>query len=235
MSVLAPHPHRKKGVVLGVAGAIVLGAGALGAYAAAEGLTGSSAGEVRQLVAESRPGQFARKYGLNPADAVAVFKLRNGQIASVVAGSSAKCLIQTNANHTSETCDTTAAIAEGQAISVQDECGTAGGNLMEITGLAPPGIVSARLRWSDGSAKDATVTNGAFSSPQPIQPRALPTRLASNGSTAELRLEKVHSRFTATSSVCRWDRSERRPAIARGAATAPRTAGARSPAPDRPV
>lgn len=140
----------------------VLAATGVGAYAAAENASVSDSSAVRKLLAERRPGQFARSYGLNPADALLVFTLRDGLSVFVVGNTTAKCLIRSDSSQSGETCDTVPAIDQGQAISVLDECGSSGSNRMEITGLAPEGVTSARLIWSDGIHEDTWVTHGAF-------------------------------------------------------------------------
>lgn len=154
------RPNRRRAILFGVAASGALAASALAAYAAADSASVSQSSPIQQL--GGGPGQFARSYGLDAADAVAVFTLRDGQSVSVVASASAKCLIRGSGDESAETCDSTASIDEGQAISVLDECGTTGRNLMEITGLAPDDVATARLTWSDGNSEDTSVTHGAF-------------------------------------------------------------------------
>ena len=107
------------------------------------------------------PGRFAKAYGLNVAQATPAFTLRNGATVDVAESASAKCML-TRRDGVAETCDTRVAIDSGQAISVTDECGTAGKNIMEITGLAPDGVAGVRLHASDASSQITSVTHGAF-------------------------------------------------------------------------
>ena len=108
------------------------------------------------------PGRFARAYGLNVTEATPAFTLANGATVSVVESATAKCMLTRHDGGLGETCDTRVAIEDGQAMSVTDECGTTGGDLMEITGLAPGGVATVRLEVSDGSRQTAVVTRGAF-------------------------------------------------------------------------
>jgi hypothetical protein len=100
--------------------------------------------------------------GLNPADAKYVFTLADGASVAIVGNDLSKCLIRTIGTRTADMCASTAAIAEGQGVSVGDECGTSGRNVMEIVGLALSGAVSARLRSSDGTSQTTSVIDGAF-------------------------------------------------------------------------
>jgi hypothetical protein len=155
---------RRSGLTVGALIVLALAAAAVGAYAVASADSGVQPGPIESLRAgPGGPGVFARASGLNPADATPVFALRDGREVSVVANASAKCLISKVGAHTAgETCDTLAAIAEGRAISVSDECTAGGQQLMEVTGLAPEGVASVRLLSSDGSYQTATVVDGAF-------------------------------------------------------------------------
>jgi hypothetical protein len=155
---------RRSGLTLGALIVIALAAIAVGAYAAASADSGTQPSTIESLRAgPAGPGAFARASSLDPAAASPVFALRNGEIVSVVASAAAKCLIsKAGARTAGETCDTLAAIDEGKAISVTDECGASGHQLMEVTGLAPEGVMSVRLASSDGSYQTATVVNGSF-------------------------------------------------------------------------
>ncbi len=149
-------------LIVAAAAVMVLAASGVGYAAASDGST-EGAGPIQQWAeAGPGPGTFARANGLNPSSGTPVFSLSNGQNVSVVVGSAAKCLMRSVDGHVSETCGTIAAIDEGQAISVLDECGTDGGNRMEITGLAPDGTASVRLDASDGTDRTTHVVNGAF-------------------------------------------------------------------------
>lgn len=144
--------------------AVALLVGGLGVYAAASSGSEPEATPVEQLAAEpTGPGRLARAYDLNPAEATTSFSLRNGEKVGVLRGPAAKCLISTGEGRTAgETCDTLAAINDGQAISVTDECGVSSGKLMEIIGLVPEGVSTVRLNSSDGSYRSTDVLNGAF-------------------------------------------------------------------------
>jgi hypothetical protein len=81
---------------------------------------------------------------------------------AIVGDDLSKCLIRTIGARTGDMCASTSGIAEGHGISVGDECGSSGKNLMEITGLAPEGAMSARLRSSNGTSQRTPVIDGAF-------------------------------------------------------------------------
>ncbi len=154
---------RRKELIIIATVTTALAVSGVGAYAAESDGSAPDASPIQEWAAAGAgPGVFARANGLNPADATPVFELRNGQSVSIVAGTTAKCLLRSADGHVSETCGTLAAIDEGRAISVLDECGTGGGNRMEITGLAPDGIEIVRLNISDGTSEAANVVNGAF-------------------------------------------------------------------------
>jgi hypothetical protein len=155
---------RRKGLTLAAAVSTALAASGLGAYAAASGGSGRQPKLVEELGPETTgPGRFAKAYDLNANAATPVFALRNGQTVSVVGNATAECLLSSGDGRASgETCDTQAAVDQGQAISVTDECGASSGKLMEITGLAPAGVSSVQLESSDGAYQTATVVRGAF-------------------------------------------------------------------------
>jgi hypothetical protein len=143
--------------------ALAAAAGGLGLYSAISAAGERTPTPVEQLRAQPPgPGRFAKAYGLNTAEATAVFTLRNGASVAVVEDKTAKCMLTRHDGGLGETCDTRTAIDDGQAISVTDECGAAGGDLMEITGLAPDDIATVRLDASDGSSKTAVTTHSAF-------------------------------------------------------------------------
>lgn len=161
---LMKHLERCSGLKIGALVGLALVAAAVGAYAVAGADSGMPPSPLESLRAgPSGPGVFARASDLNPAAGTPVFGLRDGKEVSVVANASAKCLIsKAGARAAGETCDTLAAIDEGKAISVSDECAASGHQLMEVTGLAPEGVTSVRLVSSDGSYQTTTVVNGAF-------------------------------------------------------------------------
>jgi hypothetical protein len=147
-----------------VAGAVTtaLAVSGAGAYAAANSGTGAGPGERAATVAPG-PERQLRATGLNASEAQSLFSLANGERVGLVSNAATKCLVRSlGGRFAGETCATTAEIAEGQATSVGDECGSTGKNLMEITGLAPEGVVSVRLISSDGTARSTSVVSGAF-------------------------------------------------------------------------
>lgn len=158
------HLERRSGLTIGALIVLALAAAAVGVYAVASADSGTGASPIESLRAgPDGPGVFARASDLSPAAATPVFALRNGREVSVVANASAKCLIsKAGARTAGETCDTLAAIDEGKAISVTDECVASSQQLMEVTGLAPEGVTSVRLVSSDGTYQTATVVDGAF-------------------------------------------------------------------------
>ena len=106
----------------------------------------------------SRPARIADNQTSPP---ITVFA-GSSHDARVSGDASERCLVRGNGPRTTETCGTSADIDEGQTIGVSDECGSSGSNRMTITGLAPEGTHTVRLRFSDGSSKDTTVEAGAF-------------------------------------------------------------------------
>lgn len=155
--------NKAKGRIAVSLATLVAAGGGLGLCSAISAGEDRSPAPVEQLRTQPPgPGRFARAYGLNIAEATPAFTLANGATVSVVESANAKCMLTRHDGGLGETCDTRVAIDDGQAISVTDECGTTGGNLMEITGLAPDGVATVRLDVSDGSSQTAVVTHGAF-------------------------------------------------------------------------
>jgi hypothetical protein len=154
--------HRRKGLMVAVLLASLTAAGGVGAYAATGGL--SEAGPGAQLATvPPGPERLLRANGLNASDAIPVFSLENGDSVGLLTGASTKCLVRSFGGRVAgESCATAAGIVEGQAISVSDECGTSGKDLMEITGLAPQGTTQVRLESSDGTSHTVAVVSGAF-------------------------------------------------------------------------
>jgi hypothetical protein len=151
--------RQPRSLIAVTAAVVVSGVG----YAVADSGSGSNASPLAQLeTGTPGPDHFASADGLNPADAKYVFTLANGVPVGIVENNLAKCLIRTVGGRTGDMCASTVAIAEGHGISVGDECGSSGRNLMEIIGLAPEGAASARLRSSDGTSQTTSVIDGAF-------------------------------------------------------------------------
>jgi hypothetical protein len=154
---------RRRGLIVASVVMVVVAAASMGAYAAASGGSGAGVAQLQQLrTGTTGLGRFARADGLTSSDATPVFTLSNGDSVGVVESAVAKCLIRSLNGYSGETCATTAEIAEGKGISVGDECGSTGKNLMEITGLAPDGAVSVRLKISNGAVQTTAVVDGAF-------------------------------------------------------------------------
>jgi hypothetical protein len=155
--------RRAKSLIAASAIAVTVAVGGVAAYAAADGGSGPNATPLAQLsTGAPGPDHFASADGLDPADAKYVFTLANGASVAIMGNDLSECLIRTIGARTGDMCASTAGIAEGHGISVGDECGSSGNNLMEILGLAPEGAVSARLRSSDGTSQTTPVIDGAF-------------------------------------------------------------------------
>ena len=179
---------RARRLFVGTAATLGLCGVALGAYAAADSRPASPLGAKVQVAGAESSARSAEAFGLNPADAIPVFQLRNGEDVAAVGSSDAACLIRTKGGQSTETCDSRVAINEGRAVSVLDECGTSGRNLMEITGLAPDGVSAARLAWTDGTVQAAAIVHGAFrfEASNPAPGAAYPTGIGwinTNGSS----------------------------------------------------
>lgn len=170
----SPTRYRRLGAV--VAAVALLGAGGVTAYTAAgdEGL--SPDGSAQQLDAgPSGPHRFTEAEGLNAAEAQPVFTLANGETVSIVGNSQVECLIRSMESRSAdEPCVPRSEVIDGRGITVGDECGTSGRQLMEIVGLAPEGATSVRLENNDGSSTEAPVVDGAFkfdaTNPAPGEP-----------------------------------------------------------------
>lgn len=102
--------------------------------------------------------------GLDPRAAEPVFVLQTGQRLGVVSGNGVKCIVGMSGTMTmADHCYTPEQVEAVTDIAVYNDCGTTGSNVMEITGFAPTGANSVRLKFSDGSAQDAKVApEGAF-------------------------------------------------------------------------
>ncbi len=147
-----------------VAGALTtaLAVSGAGAYAAASSGTDAGPGEQAATVAPG-PERQLRANGLNASEAQPLFSLANGDRVGLVSNAVTKCLVRSlGSRFAGEMCATTAEVAEGHGISITDECATTGDDLMEITGLAPEGVVGVRLIHSDGTSQSTSVASGAF-------------------------------------------------------------------------
>ncbi|MCW3017736.1 MAG: hypothetical protein JWN10_44 [Solirubrobacterales bacterium] len=147
-----------------VAGALTtaLAVSGAGAYAAASSGTDAGPGEQAASVPPG-PERQLRASGLKASEAQPLFSLANGERVGLVSNAATKCLVRSlGSRFAGETCATTAEIAEGHASLVGDECGSTGKNLMEITGLAPEGVLSVRLISSDGTFRTTAIVSGAF-------------------------------------------------------------------------
>jgi hypothetical protein len=152
---------RKRLLVAGAVATALAVTGA-GAYAAANSGSVRSPGEQAARVAPG-PERQLRASGLNASEAQPLFTLANGESVGFVSNAATKCLVRSRGSRfAGETCAGSAEIAEGRATSVGDECGPAGRNLMEITGLAPEGVLGVRLISSDGASRTTPVLSGAF-------------------------------------------------------------------------
>jgi hypothetical protein len=157
--------RRQKGVVVGGLIAVAVGLGGVGAYAAT-GHNGDaqsvSPGEQIAGV-PTGPWRMVRANGLNAQDATHVFSLRNGESVGIVGDATAKCLVRTlGSRQAGEGCSLVSGLAQGNGITVSDECGSGEKGFMEILGLAPTSAASVRLLSSDGTSQLTSVVNGAF-------------------------------------------------------------------------
>jgi len=176
----------RKNLLLAGALATALAVSGAGAYAAASSGTGAGPGEQAATVPPG-PERQLRANGLNASEAKPLFTLANGERVGLVSNAATKCLVRSLAGRfAGETCATTAEIAEGHATTVGDECASTGRNLMEITGLAPEGVLSVRLISSDGTSRSTPVVSGAFKfdGSNPVADGPYPTGLEWVGSDA---------------------------------------------------
>jgi hypothetical protein len=154
---------------------------AVGAYVAngAVSVPEPSPAAVFKASPSAGPGRLAKAYGLDPDDERYVFTLGNAEGVAILAGANAACLMRSEDAGSGETCETVAAIDRGQAVWVEDECGAAGDDRMEIIGIAPAGASSATLNYSAGPSQSADVVSGAFKfeGTNPAQGAAYPTTI----------------------------------------------------------
>jgi hypothetical protein len=167
---------RRGRITLGIAVTALAVIGASGAYAAVSSLAGAQAPSGAQIAATpAGPGRLARAYGLDPNIARVVSTLHDGDTVAVLDGPSARCLIRERAGQTSnEACAPLSELTSARAVTVTDECGSAGSPIMEITGLAPEGATAVRLIDNDGSGRTTAVEDGTFkfdgTNPGPNEP-----------------------------------------------------------------
>jgi hypothetical protein len=156
--------YRRKGLTVAGILAVVAASGGVAAYATTGGGSETGAGPGQQLATvPPGPERLLRANGLNASNAVPVFSLKNGDSVGLLSGANTRCLVRTlDGRVAGESCASGAGVAEGRGISVSDECGTSGRNLMEITGLAPEGTAQVRLNISDGTSQTVPVVSGAF-------------------------------------------------------------------------
>jgi len=138
---------------------VVAAAAAISAYALAAENSGGSAEAIQT---HPGPEAFLQAHGVSASEATPAFTLRNGQTVSTIDNGHTRCLLHGIEKLVTGNCFSEAEIAEGEGVTVLDECGTTGKNLMEITGLAPDGAAGVRLLHSDGTIASAPLTDGAF-------------------------------------------------------------------------
>jgi len=119
-------------------------------------------GPVAQLEAHPGGEAFLQGAGVNASDATPAFSLQNGETVSVASSGANRCVVHTLGGKATGRCYPIAAVAQGEDITVFDECGSSGKHLMEISGLAPAGTVTVRLVESDGTSQTTSVAAGAF-------------------------------------------------------------------------
>jgi hypothetical protein len=156
--------HRRKRLMVAGVLTVAAASGGVAAYATTGGASETGAGPGQQLATvPPGPERLLRANGLNASNAVPVFSLENGDSVGLLTATNTKCLVRSlDGRVAGESCSSDAGITEGRGISVSDECGTNGKNLMEITGLAPEGTAQVRLKISDGNSQTVPVVSGAF-------------------------------------------------------------------------
>lgn len=135
---------------------------AIGAGAAAIALADTPGSPVEQLQSHPGPEAFLAPYGVSASERQAVFTLDNGQTVSVIDKESTRCLLHGKESQVVGRCFSAQAVNAGEAVTVSDECGSSGSNLMEITGLAPEGATNVKLSISNGTSQETSVVDGAF-------------------------------------------------------------------------
>lgn len=146
----------KRSVVSLVAVCSILLLGA-GTYALASGSAASRAS------AATTPSQRRAAAALTAPATTTVFTLADGEQFGVIEIAGQQCLIgRKDGNVVSATCADAAGIAEGNGITVNDECGSSGRNAMTVSGLAPEGATAVRLDMSDGTFRTAPAVHGGF-------------------------------------------------------------------------
>jgi hypothetical protein len=152
----------KRSVRVFLLGAVVASVGTSGAVIAGAANTGPSP---QAVLATAEPGAWheATAFGVQPEAARALFTLRNGAQVAVARGTRGRCLLRTVAGQPAgESCATDVGVSSGEGISVTDECGSGGNQIMEITGLAPEGATEVGLAWSTGATTGTSIVDGAF-------------------------------------------------------------------------
>jgi hypothetical protein len=171
--------NRRNGMIAAGATAIAVCAATAGGYAAiSSGDSQPEGNGARVATVTPGPGRLLRAYGFDAQSAVPVFTLANGQNVGLLDSAEAKCLLRTlHERIAGETCGTDNGIPAGEAITVNDECGSARNDLMEIVGIAPKDASAVRLLTSDGSSKTAPTQDGAFKfdGTNPVAGRPYPT------------------------------------------------------------
>jgi len=181
---------RNSRIVLALTSSCILAAG--GVYAATGGASDGQPGvPARLAVLAPGPGHLLRAEGASITKAKQVFTLADGDELSVASGPSGRCLLRRRKGKPAgEACASEDGIEAGHGISVADECGYSGQNRMQITGLAPEGVRTVRLQWSDGTNQETEVIDGAFrfEGHNPAASEPYPTGvqwIAANGSSEE--------------------------------------------------
>jgi hypothetical protein len=146
---------------------IVVAAAAAAALAVAE--TGKD-GEPRSAehraprphrVAPRAPRRFAatRRFGLNLRHAETVFQTATGVFVAVIRRGEIGCLLYSTGV---DTCSSTAQIAIGHSLQVDNDCAKRGSHAMTMTGMVPSDVRSVAFSFSDGTARKARLDRSVF-------------------------------------------------------------------------
>jgi hypothetical protein len=112
-------------------------------------------------VAPRAPRRFAetRRLGLAPREAETVFQAATGVFVAVLRGREVGCLLYSTGV---DTCSSTAEIAIGHSLRVDNDCAERGSRAMTMTGIVPSDVRSVAFRFSDGTVHKARLDRSVF-------------------------------------------------------------------------
>jgi hypothetical protein len=115
----------------------------------------------RHPVSPRAPRRFnqTRRFGLVPRRAETIFQAETGVFVAVVRRGAVGCLLYSTGV---DMCSSTAEIAIGHSLRVDNDCADRGSHAMTVTGMVPSDVAAVAFRYSDGTVHKARLDRSVF-------------------------------------------------------------------------